>query len=81
MGARIYWNEGWEFTQTFTEKVFQKDEKLKSVRLPHTVKETPFNNFDESCYQMISGYRKYFYAEEEWIGKHVLLTFEGAACG
>lgn len=79
MGARIYWNEGWEFTQTFTEKVFQKDEKLKSVRLPHTVKETPFNNFDESCYQMISGYRKYFYAEEEWIGKHVLLTFEGAA--
>ncbi|MBR5741391.1 MAG: glycoside hydrolase family 2 protein, partial [Firmicutes bacterium] len=47
--------------------------------LPHTVKETPFDYFDESVYQMVSGYRRRFVAPEEWEGKHVSLTFEGAA--
>lgn len=79
MSEKIFWNDGWEFTETFTERMFQKGEKFENVRLPHTVKETPFHYFDESCYQMISGYRNNLFAKEEWNGKHVLLTFEGVA--
>lgn len=79
MSEKVYWNDGWEFTEVFSEEIFQKGETYESVRLPHTVKETPFHYFDESCYQMVSGYRNYFFAKEEWMGKHVLLTFEGVA--
>ncbi len=79
MKDRIYWNEGWEFSEKFSDKIFTKEYNMEQIRLPHTVKETSFNNFDESCYQMVSGYRKVFFAKNEWNGKHVLLTFEGAA--
>lgn len=79
MDRKIFWNDGWEFTEEFSEKLFSKKEKFKKVRLPHTVTETPFNYFDESCYQMTAGYRNYLYVKKEWTGKHVLLTFEGVA--
>ena len=48
-------------------------------RLPHTCKETPFHYFDESLYQMVSGYRRHLLIPKDWQGKQILLTFEGAA--
>lgn len=79
MEKRIFWNDGWEFTEEFTEQIFTQIEGLTKVRIPHTVCETPFHYFDESVYQMVSGYRRTFYAKEEWKDKKILLTFEGVA--
>lgn len=69
----IFLNDQWEFS-----KEFQSGE-YKKVRIPHSVVEMPYNYFDEEIYQMISGYRTVIVPKEEWKGKEVLLTFEGAA--
>jgi len=80
MRERIYLNRDWEFTTEFTEDLFAKDYagETAKVTLPHTVVETPFHYFDESMYQMVSGYRKCFVPEEVWKEKQVLLTIEAA---
>ncbi len=76
---RIYLNDGWQFTRQYTDALKEKDcaLELESVRLPHTCAEVPLHYFDESIYQMVSGYRRILPAMEEWRGKCVLLTFEG----
>ena len=79
---RIPFNDGWKFNENFDEQMVQPgfdDAGFQTVRLPHTVKETPFDYFDESVYQMLSCYRKRFVVPAEWDGKRVTLTFEGAA--
>ena len=80
MRERIYWNRDWEFTPEFTEELLKNEYagKLEAVILPHTVAETPFHYFDESIYQMVSGYRKTFIPEESWRNKRVVLTIEAA---
>ena len=80
MRKRIYWNRDWEFTTEFSEDMFEKSFAGETVKvtLPHTVVETPFHYFDESIYQMVSGYRKIFVPEDEWKEKQVLLTIEAA---
>ncbi len=79
---RIYLNDGWYFTREYTQDLLAADTDLSGlsqVRIPHTVCETPYNYFDESCYQMVSGYRRVIEIEDEWRSGHLLLTFEGAA--
>lgn len=79
---RIYLNDGWKFTKEFTPDLCEADyanETLTEVRLPHTVAETAYNYFDETEYEMVSGYRKEFDAPKEWEDNHVFITFEGAA--
>jgi len=80
MRERIYWNREWGFTPEFTEELLNKEYtgKTVAVTLPHTVAETPFHYFDESIYQMVSGYRKTFVPEESWREKKVLFTVEAA---
>ena len=80
--AKIYLNEGWKFTEQFTEDLCQLQESVKGlvdVRLPHTCKELPYNYFDENLYQMVSGYRRILNVPKLWEGKAVLFTCEGAA--
>ena len=82
MGERIYLNDNWKFTGEYSESLLERefdDTGLETVRLPHTCKETPFHYFDESIYQMLSGYRKVFRAPTEWKEKKILLTIDGAA--
>ena len=82
MRKRYDWNDGWLFSEQFEDAMTKSayDEgNMRPVRLPHTVKETPFDYFDESCYQMVSGYRRRFAAPKEWEGKRVAVTFCGAA--
>ena len=82
MRERIYLNNGWKFSESFEEGMCLEtyDAKdLADVRIPHTCKELPLHYFDESLYQMVSGYRKVFTAPADWKGKHVVLTFEGVA--
>ena len=80
MRERIYLNRDWQFQQEYTEELLQADYigDYEPVSLPHTVVETPFHYFDESVYQMVSGYRKVLYAKPEWKGKKAELTIEAA---
>lgn len=80
MRERIYLNRDWQFTKEYTEELLTKEFSGETVlvTLPHTVAETPFHYFDESIYQMVSGYRKVFVPEESWKNKQVKLTIEAA---
>lgn len=80
MRERIDWNRDWLFTPEYTEELLLPEfsGKATAVTLPHTVAETPFHYFDESIYQMVSGYRKVFLPKEDWREKQVLLTIEAA---
>ena len=82
MTHRLYLNDDWLFTEQFEDSLVAPDypeNTLQPVRLPHTCKETPFHYFDESLYQMVSGYRRHLLIPKDWQGKRILLTFEGAA--
>ncbi|MCR5343208.1 MAG: glycoside hydrolase family 2 protein [Butyrivibrio sp.] len=82
MRRKLYLNNEWKFSTAFDEGMIRagyNDSALEQVRIPHTVKETPFNYFDDAIYQMVSGYRKIFMADQHWSGKKVFLHFEGAA--
>ena len=82
MNQRYFLNEDWFFTGQFQDEMLAveyPEETLQSVRIPHTCKETPLHYFDESTYQMVSGYRRHLKVPKEWQGKRILLTFEGAA--
>ena len=82
MENRVYLNDDWKFSEQFTEEMLGDGfdvGNMTPVRLPHTVKETPLHYFDESVYQMVSGYRRDVYIPEEWKGKRLLLTIDGAA--
>ena len=76
MENRVYLNDDWKFSEQFTEEMLGDGfdvGNMTPVRLPHTVKETPLHYFDESVYQMVSGYRRDVYIPEEWKGKRLLL--------
>ena len=82
MTHRFYLNDDWLFIEQFEDSLTAPEypeNTLQPVRLPHTCKETPFHYFDESLYQMVSGYRRHLLIPEDWQGKQILLTFEGAA--
>lgn len=82
MTHRFYLNDDWLFTEQFEDSLAAPEypeNTLQPVRLPHTCKETPFHYFDESLYQMVSGYRRHLLIPKAWQGKQILLTFEGAA--
>ena len=79
--SRIYINNDWLFSENFKDDYIlgRIDENMKSVKIPHTVKELPFNYFSEEDYQMVSAYRKEIFAPAEWESKRVFITFDGAA--
>ena len=79
MRIRVYLDDRWGFTEQFTEELTAKEYAgdLREVRLPHTCKETPLHYFDESIYQMVSGYRRILNAPKDWEGKRIVLTFDG----
>ena len=82
MSKRIYLNNDWKFTESFSSEILNRDfdySSLMSVRIPHTVKETSFHYFDEHEYQMVSGYVRQLNVPKEWEDKSVRLTIDGAA--
>ncbi len=70
MIERIYINNDWLFTNDKKEK--------EIVDIPHTVKEIPFNYFDQEIYQFISSYEKEINLNK-YLDKNIFLTFEGVA--
>ncbi len=82
MAERIYWNEDWKFAETFEEEMLNASydaSGMQTVRIPHTVKETPFHYFDECLYQMVSAYRRVIPWKETYEGKRLFFTMEGVA--
>lgn len=82
MAKRFYLNNNWLFTEKFSEDLLDKEKPapgLVTVSIPHSVKETPFNYFDESQYQMVAGYQKIIKLPLDWKDKILRLTFEGVA--
>lgn len=79
--SRIYINDGWLFAPQFKDEYLngEVDEAMTHVRLPHTVKELPYNYFSEEEYQTLSTYVRVINAPNEWKGKRIILTFDGAA--
>ena len=73
---KIYLNRNWIFNENYNEL---ESNKSVQVDIPHTVKETSFNYFDESEYQMIAGYQKELFVPNDWKEKELFLTFEGIA--
>ncbi|MBO7196036.1 MAG: glycoside hydrolase family 2 protein [Clostridia bacterium] len=71
--SRIYLNDDWQFRYDLNTSEYS------SVRIPHAVKETPFNYFSEEEYQTVSEYKKSIFAPLEWSYNTVLLTFDGVA--
>ncbi|MCR4556395.1 MAG: glycoside hydrolase family 2 protein [Saccharofermentans sp.] len=74
MSLRIPFNNGWIYNDDF-----EALPEGKSVRIPHTVAVTPYDYFDESIYQKISGYQKTFDCPEEAEGNRLFLRFDGVA--
>ena len=71
MTHRLYLNDDWLFTEQFEDSLVAPEypeNTLQPVRLPHTCKETPFHYFDESLYQMVSGYRRHLLIPKDWQG-------------
>ena len=75
MRMKIPFNNDWEFTY-FIDNGFA-DSQI--IRIPHTVKEIPFNYADESTYQTVCGYRKTFLYTKDMDNKRMFLCFAGAA--
>ncbi len=67
MLKRIYLNNDWDF--------FDGTTSLK-VSLPHTIKEIPFNYFDEEMFQIKATYSKTINLDDDF-NKNLFLTFEG----
>ena len=78
---RIHLNDDWYFTSKFNMELLKEEYngELECVRLPHSFKETPYNYFDESIYQMNAGYRKILKPTLEWGNKRIILNVMGAA--
>ena len=76
---RIPWNNDWAFTENFDGAFLNGTGESTVVRLPHTCKMLPLHYADEHDYQMVCGYRRTFDVPEQWQGKRLFLTLEGAA--
>ena len=73
MRQHINLNRDWEFTEHFGDFSHPV-----TVSLPHTCRETSYDYFDESVYQMVCGYRKRLAVPAEWANKRIFLWI-GAA--
>ncbi len=72
-------NDEWLYLPYYVEGLERNDadeSPFVTIRLPHTNKELPFNNFDERDSQFVSCYRRHF-SWEARAGKRVFLHFEG----
>ena len=73
-------NHDWEFTEDCSDAFIRgEDCAVTHVDIPHTSKLLPYNCFDESEYQMLSGYRKRLGIPEAFTGSRVFLNIGAAA--
>ncbi len=71
-------NFNWKFVPDYKDdylNAFPKESQ--TINIPHSVKEIPYNYFDEKSYQMVSTYEKVFDIEEDIKDKVIQLVFDG----
>ena len=71
---KIPFNNDWIYNDSF-----EGLPEGEAVRIPHTTAVTPFDYFDESIYQKISGYLKEFNFPAGADGKRLFIVFNGVA--
>ncbi len=79
---RIYINDGWRFSKDFDSEMIQynyDDSNMDIVRLPHTNNMLPYNYAVANDCERVCCYRNQFTLDKEYMGKTILVTFEGAA--
>lgn len=69
-----HWKYAEEFKTQFLEPSYG-DDSWQKVNIPHTIKELPYNYFDEKDYQLVSTYRKEFTIQSEDQGKNIFVDF------
>ncbi len=82
MRVKKYINYDWKYADEFEQEMIScsyNDCDMKTVQIPHTTAETPFNYFSDEIYQKVSAYRKKFIADPDWKNKRVFITFQGVA--
>ena len=71
-------NFNWQFVPDYKEEYLNKlPNSSETINIPHSVKEVPYNYFNEKDYQIISTYEKCFDVEENIKDKIVKLVFDG----
>jgi beta-galactosidase len=73
-------NHHWKYTDSFDEHYLSLDHDdtdFKSVTIPHTNVEVPYNYFDERIFQFISCYRNIIELDHMYRGKNIFLDFDG----
>ncbi|MDO3433243.1 glycoside hydrolase family 2 TIM barrel-domain containing protein [Rhizobium sp. CBN3] len=78
MRSVVSFNEGWSFHEGFGQRLLESFDAAKSVSLPHTAVELPFNYFDEKSYQRAFTYQKVLRWLPEFEGREVSLAFDAA---
>ena len=80
MRTVINLNYDWEFSFNFSEAFAAGSaEATQLVHLPHTCTTTPYDYFDEGCYQTVCGYRRKINLPEHDSDSRIFLIIEGAA--
>ncbi|NEJ70647.1 glycoside hydrolase family 2 protein [Rhizobium phaseoli] len=78
MRSVVSFNEGWSFHEGFGQRLLESFDAARSVSLPHTAVELPFNYFDETSYQRAFTYQKVLRWLPEFEGREVSLVFDAA---
>ncbi|MBX5158790.1 glycoside hydrolase family 2 protein [Rhizobium sp. NZLR3b] len=78
MRSVVSFNEGWSFHEGFGQRLLENFDAARSVSLPHTAVELPFNYFDETSYQRAFTYQKVLRWLPEFEGREVSLVFDAA---
>jgi len=72
-------NYDWNFIPDFRNEFLNNQSIINSspVMLPHTMKEVPFNYFDEEHYQFIGTYSRIIKVDESMLGNIIQIDFQG----
>jgi beta-galactosidase len=78
MRSVVSFNESWSFHEGFGQRLLDAFDGTRTVSLPHTAVELPFNYFDERLYQRSFTYQKILRWLPEFEGREVSIVFDGA---
>ena len=71
-------NFDWQFVPDYSEEYLNRlPNSSQTINIPHTVKEVPYNYFDETSYQKKCTYQKVFDINESVFNKIIKLVFDG----
>jgi len=76
---KIKISDNWKFISDYNPSyLYELPKNMDKINLPHTVKEVPYNYFNEKCYQFVSTYYKEINLNESDLRDHIiLLKFDG----